>query len=75
MPFGKEGYSIDLDSLSEDKSGHGGGDIVMLRNLIDCVASGDTPEFRLGDSVESHLMAFAAERSRLNGGNPELIKL
>ena len=75
MPFGKEGYSIDLDSLSEDKSGHGGGDIVMLRNLIDCVASGGTPEFRLGDSVESHLMAFAAERSRLNGGNPELINI
>ncbi len=75
MPFGKEPYVIDLDSLSDDKSGHGGGDIVMLRNLIDCVASGSEPEFELSDSVESHLIAFAAERSRLNGGAPELIEL
>ncbi len=75
MPFGKEEYTIDVNSLSKDKSGHGGGDIIMLRNLIDCIATDNEPEFELTDSVESHLMAFAAERSRLNGGEPELIKL
>ncbi len=75
MPFGKDAYDIDLNTLSDDKSGHGGGDIVMLRNLIDCVASGDAPEFELSDSVESHLIAFAAERSRMNEGAPEEIVL
>lgn len=75
MPFGGEEYTIDVNSLSADSSGHGGGDIVMLRDFINCIANGTAPKFELRESTQSHLIAFAAERSRLNGGAPELINI
>ena len=74
MPFGKDEYTIDVNSLSNETSAHGGGDIVMLRSFIDDIANGTEPKFELDDSVESHLIAFAAERSRMNEGAPELSK-
>jgi len=69
-PFGKEERHIDVSTLSSDFSGHGGGDIVMLRNLIESVRNDEAPTFQIDESVESHFMAFAAEESRLNGGMP-----
>lgn len=69
-PFGKEERHIDVRTLSGDLSGHGGGDIVMLRNLIESVRKGEAPTFQIAESVESHFMAFAAEESRLAGGKP-----
>ncbi len=69
-PFGKEERHIDVTKLTDDFSGHGGGDIVMLRNLVDAVYNNEAPSYQIAESLESHFMAFAAEESRLNGGMP-----
>jgi predicted dehydrogenase len=49
--------------------GHGGGDHGVIAAFVDAVASGDRSLIRTGprESLDSHLMAFAAERSRLTG--------
>lgn len=58
-----------MDALNYEGVGHGGGDAGMIRDWIEAIRQKDeslmnTP---LKVSLESHLMAFAAERSRLNG--------
>jgi len=47
---------------------HGGGDHPMVRDWVQAVAQQDPKLLSspIDESVESHLMAFAAERSRLN---------
>jgi predicted dehydrogenase len=49
--------------------GHGGGDFGVIGAFADAVASGDRSLIRTGprESLDSHLVAFAAERSRLTG--------
>ena len=58
-------------SLSDDFSGHGGGDIVMVEEFAD-ILLGNIKESSsitsLEHSVESHYCALAAEESRVNGG-------
>lgn len=53
-------------------SGHGGGDMALMAAFVEAVATGDRSRMRSGprESLDSHLMAFAAERSRLAGGVP-----
>ncbi len=75
MPFGKDEYTIDISKVSKDSSGHGGGDMIMFADFINAVESGVAPRFELTQSIESHLIAFAAERSRLNDGAPEKIHI
>ncbi len=70
LPFGKERYQIDVSKIAEDFSGHAGGDIRMLNDFIQAIASDKAPDFVIDESVESHYMAFAAEVSRLDGGRP-----
>ncbi|HTX26915.1 MAG TPA: gfo/Idh/MocA family oxidoreductase, partial [Streptosporangiaceae bacterium] len=50
-------------------AGHDGGDYGAISAFVDAVASGDASLVRTGprESLESHRMAFAAERSRLTG--------
>ena len=52
--------------------GHGGGDFGVISAFVDAVASGDRSFIRSGprESLDSHLMAFAAERSRQQAGAP-----
>ena len=73
MPFGKEEREIDVNKLSDDFSGHGGGDKVMIEDFLDLV-SGRATDMKtvtsIQRSVESHLVALAAEESRLQGGKP-----
>jgi len=47
----------------------GGGDYGVMSAFLDAVSAGDLSLVRSGprESLESHLMAFAAERSRLTG--------
>jgi predicted dehydrogenase len=62
--------SVDLTSGTPDAGGgHDGGDFGVIRAFVDAVAAGDPSLVRSGprESLESHLMAFAAERSRLTG--------
>ncbi|MBY9002784.1 MAG: Gfo/Idh/MocA family oxidoreductase [Candidatus Lokiarchaeota archaeon] len=55
--------------LSSDSSGHGGGDYVLIEKYIDAILDPNNPQplTNARESMESHLMAFAANESRLNG--------
>jgi predicted dehydrogenase len=57
------------DPGADAENGHGGGDVGVMRAFVDAVSVGDPSLVRSGprESLESHLMAFAAERSRLTG--------
>ena len=49
--------------------GHGGGDDALMAAFVRALRSGDSSELLSGpeEALESHLMVFAAERSRLEG--------
>ena len=68
-PHGKPMYQIDVHDLTDDFDGHGGGDHLMMSGLFDSI-EGTCKDLRtdINVSVASHLMCFAAEESRLNGG-------
>ncbi|MBO4207194.1 Gfo/Idh/MocA family protein [Micromonospora echinofusca] len=53
-------------------SGHGGGDHGLMAAFVAAVATGDRSLVRSGprESLDSHRMVFAAERSRRSGGTP-----
>lgn len=71
QPFGGEMQEIDVSKLSNDFSGHGGGDVGLLREFAHLLATGDASSSRLTsihDSIESHVVALAAEDSRLDHG-------
>jgi predicted dehydrogenase len=57
------------DSAVVAGGGHGGGDFGVIGTFVDAVASGDRSLICTGprESLDSHLMAFAAEQSRLTG--------
>lgn len=71
-----EETSIDIASLSDNFSGHGGGDIKMVEEFLD-VLSGEKEESphvtSIEVSTESHYCALAAEESRIHGG--QVVKL
>lgn len=50
--------------------GHGGGDYYLYKDFIDYISGGDKSVTRtiIEQSIESHVMGFKAEESRLNGG-------
>lgn len=71
--FGKAEEIFDIARLATDFSGHGGGERRMLHTLFDMIdnrGSVNTALTSVDKSVQSHIMAFAAERSRLDGGRP-----
>ncbi len=67
--FGGEVEKITIDISAANVGGHMGGDFFMMNSLYKAlngeVAEGIT---YLDVSIESHLMSFAAEASRINGG-------
>lgn len=68
--FGKEPQVIDLGKEEKDFSGHGGGDRLLMEQFVDLM-QGKEPDgtvTTLETSVESHLVALAAEKSRLENG-------
>ncbi len=65
--FGKEIENIKSEYVN-DNFGHGGGDYYLLDDFVQMLSD---PNYRdvstsAADSLESHLMAWAAEESRLN---------
>ena len=54
----------DFDEYKE--SGHGGGDFGLVRDFVEAVAAQDPTKLSssIRDSIESHIMGFAAEKSR-----------
>lgn len=74
-PFGKKVTKISIDRLNaKDKVGHGGGDEGLVDSLYDVFTGKGSAKTNLAASIESHLMAFAAEESRLNNGKLICIK-
>ena len=67
--FGRPEEAIDLKDEKGLFSGHGGGDFGLLHSFFDLVLSGGRDALTGVDaSVESHVMALAAEHSRARGG-------
>ncbi|MCQ2492726.1 MAG: Gfo/Idh/MocA family oxidoreductase [Lachnospiraceae bacterium] len=74
--FGYPEQVIDLKKKYHDFEYHGGGDGRMVKQVMEYVMN-DKKEFGITDlisSIESHLMAIAAEESRLNDGKVIEIK-
>lgn len=68
--------SVDIRDLTDDFSGHGGGDKRLLEDYLNLLLIDDYKSLSMTSidkSLESHFMAFAAEQSRLNDGAPILI--
>ena len=73
--FGKEKETIQISSLIDAISGHGGGDDGLVKAIYEYVTTGYTEGVTsLEASIESHLMGFTAEESRLEGGTLLKIK-
>ena len=75
-PYGEKVERIEIDVSNATVGGHMGGDFYMMdgiyKDLNGEKADGIT---YLDVSIESHLMSFGAEQSRLNGGTPvEIVK-
>ena len=67
--FGQPEEVIDLSGTANNLAGHGGGDGGLMDHLYELISSGGTEGLTSVDaSVESHVMALAAEASRLAGG-------
>jgi predicted dehydrogenase len=60
----------DVMQVADDLGGHGGGDVRMVRDLVQAVSGRrqDLIPTTLSASMESHLMGFLAEESRVAGG-------
>ncbi len=68
-PFGGEAEEIDVRTLTNDFSGHGGGDARLVRDFLNLLTGeGKGVLTAIGQSVESHFAALAAEESRLDNG-------
>ena len=74
MEFGKKKETIEISTLVDAVSGHGGGDDGLINALYDFIVSDKPGGTTLEASMESHLMAFAAEESRLHNGATETIE-
>lgn len=65
--FGQKKTTTHFAELSNDFSGHGGGDNEMMREFVECMHSSTKKMTSSIDlSVDSHILAFASEYSRLN---------
>ncbi len=68
--FGQPVEVLDLGVIPDRFAGHGGGDALMMDYVCELIAAGGTEGITSVDaSVESHVMALAAEHSRLHDGH------
>lgn len=56
-----------LINVAAQEGGHAGGDVNLIRDFIRMVREGDMQN-TMSIAFQSHFMAFAAERSRMHGG-------
>lgn len=72
--FGKDFITKPISTLVDATSGHGGGDSGLIKSLYNFLMGyNDGNATSLSASVESHLIGFALEESRLQNG--QLIKI
>ena len=64
-----EAYSIKeiINSTAKDDFGHGGGDELLIADFYTALEGDTDAKTTLEKSIESHLMALAAEKSRKKG--------
>ena len=69
-----EGYKEEIIRIGEVSGDHGGGDEGLMKDFAACLGKTGNGESRssIQRSVESHLMACAAEESRLRGQTIDL---
>ena len=68
--FGQPEQVLDLGTIPDRFAGHGGGDALMMNYVCELIAAGGAEGLTSVDaSVESHVMALAAEHSRTHGGS------
>lgn len=60
-----------IHKLNTPKVGHSGSDAAMMKELVSLISQGRQREniSNATQAIDSHLIAFAAEESRLNGGS------
>ena len=68
-PFGGSAYQVPME---ETTSGHGGGDYGLMRDFLHVLREGGESRSSARQSLQSHLICFAAEKSRLEGRIVEL---
>ncbi|MBN1267577.1 MAG: Gfo/Idh/MocA family oxidoreductase [Anaerolineales bacterium] len=63
-------WHMEFDTSAGAGSGHGGGDLRLVAAFLDSLRRGDTEAALQGtrEALQAHLLAFAAEESRLSGG-------
>ena len=61
--FGEAKQTVPLD-MGTEASGHGGGDFGILRDFLSILRNGGESRTSAAVSLQSHLICFAAERSR-----------
>ncbi|MPC11580.1 hypothetical protein E2C01_004248 [Portunus trituberculatus] len=69
--FATQTYKVYQCEKNEEAAGwgHGGADFFMMKAFVEAVARGDSHSIVTGPkvSLKTHLLAFAAEESRLTG--------
>ena len=66
--YGQEPKDYKLSEMvADDEFSHGGGDVRLVEAFYDVVSNGEQSGTSLESSIESHLMALAAEQSRVTG--------
>lgn len=68
-PFGGQPYQVPME---ESVSGHGGGDYGLMRDFLRVLRDGGESRSSARQSLQSHLICFAAEKSRLESRVVEL---
>lgn len=64
--FGSEDKVYDINAMTDDLSGHGGGDKVFMNEMIESLLNSHQEiSSEAKNSIPSHIMAFAAEQARL----------
>lgn len=71
--FGKEKEIINVNLLVPEDQNHGGGDAALVKELYDILSGNKKSLTPLSESIESHLMGIASEKSRKHGG--KLVKV
>lgn len=72
QPFGGESKTFTAEVLGANAYGHGGGDVGLMHDFVHQVRGGGEGRTSARQSLQSHLMAFAAEQARQTGLTVEL---
>lgn len=69
--YGKSSKTIDVNNAPDINYGHGGGDYLLIKNIVDFYLNQSSSiSTSIMNSMQSHFIGFAAEKSRLNQGAP-----